>query len=236
MNSFYDEDELKQLGFRAVGDNVLISKKTSIYGAENISIGNNVRIDDFCILSGSITIGNYVHIAAFCALFGGGEGIVFMDFSGISSRVSIYAASDDYSGETMTNPTVPEKYKKVTQKQVVLNKHVIIGSGATVLPGVTLGEGTAVGAMSLVNKSTNPWGVYMGNPARLVIARSKNLLLLEEELLAEEGRKVSILFRIFSFQPQRNFSTINIIYFLIINPASIMKAGLRFYKNLLTYV
>lgn len=71
MSSFYSTDELSKIGFKHIGNNVLLSKKTSIYGVENISIGDNTRIDDFCILSGNITIGNYVHIAAFCSLFAG---------------------------------------------------------------------------------------------------------------------------------------------------------------------
>lgn len=187
MNSFYNEEELKQLGLGAAGHNVLISRKASIYGAENISIGNDVRVDDFCILSGNITIGNYVHIAAYSALYGGEKGIVIKDFSNVSSRVCIYAVSDDYSGESMTNPMIPDKYKNVIRKTVVINKHVIIGSGSTVLPGVTLGEGTSVGAMSLVNKSTEPWGIYVGIPAKFIKERSRNLLELEKEFLDNEG-------------------------------------------------
>ncbi|EAO54015.1 O-acetyltransferase (cell wall biosynthesis) [Bacillus thuringiensis serovar israelensis ATCC 35646] len=64
MNSFYSQEELKKIGFLSVGKNVLISKKASIYNPGAISIGNHVRIDDFCILSGKITIGSYSHISA----------------------------------------------------------------------------------------------------------------------------------------------------------------------------
>ena len=91
MTSFYDENELKEIGFKSYGENVKISRKSSIYGAEKISIGNNVRIDDFCILSGQIKLGNYIHIAAYSALYGGEDGIVIKDFANISSRVSIYS-------------------------------------------------------------------------------------------------------------------------------------------------
>ena len=85
-DSFYNQEELTALGFKAVGKNVLISRKTSIYGAQHISIGDNVRIDDFSLLSGQITIGSYVHIAAYVGLFGGG-GIVLDDFVGLSARI-----------------------------------------------------------------------------------------------------------------------------------------------------
>lgn len=79
MTSFYTEEELKGLGFRHIGNGVCISRKASIYGAQNISLGDHVRIDDFCILSGRIEIGSYVHVAAYTALYGGSDGIFIED-------------------------------------------------------------------------------------------------------------------------------------------------------------
>ena len=110
MNSFYRSDEIAQLGLCIYGKNVSISSKACIYGEKHIKIGNNVRIDDFCIISGNVTIGDNVHIAAYSALYGGDAGITIENFANISSRVCIYAVSDDYGGITMTNPTIPEKY------------------------------------------------------------------------------------------------------------------------------
>lgn len=181
--SFYSREELKQLGFKQLGKNVLISRKASIYGAEKMSIGNNVRIDDFCILSGKIVIGDFVHIAAYSALFGGSEGIELKNFSGLSSRCVIYASSDDYSGEFLTNPTIPDKYTNVINKKVVLEKHVIIGTGSSIMPGVIVGEGSAVGSMSLVNKPLQSWGIYCGVPCRKVKDRSMTLLDIEKEFI-----------------------------------------------------
>ena len=193
MNSFYSLEELKKLGFKSIGagcnDNdldVLLSKKASIYGIENISIGNHIRIDDFCILSGNVTIGNYVHIAAYCALFGGKSGIEIKDFSGVSSRTAIYAESDDYSGKALSNPTVPYEYRDVQGGKVVLEKHSIIGTGSTILPGVCVGEGTAVGSMSLVNKSLESWTIYIGIPCHKIKDRDKNLINLELKVIGKE--------------------------------------------------
>lgn len=183
MNSFYTIEELNNIGFENLGENVLISKKASIYGAGNISIGNNVRIDDFCILSGKIIIGNYVHIAAYSALFAGDEGIIFGDFTGISSRSVIYAASDDYSGEFLTNPTLSDEYRNVISKRVVLEKHALIGTNCTVLPGVTIKEGTSIGACSLITKNCDEWGIYVGIPAKRIKERSKKILDLEKQFL-----------------------------------------------------
>lgn len=190
MNSFYSIEELNDLRFKEIGCNVLISKKASIYGAENISIGSNVRIDDFCILSGKIAIGNNVHISAGTMMFAGNEGIILEDFIAISSRCAIYAVSDDYSGNALTNPMVPEKYRNVIGGTVVFKKHTIIGSGCTILPNITIGEGVSVGSMSLVNKSLDAWEIYAGIPCKKIKERSRKLLDLEKEYLREatEGR------------------------------------------------
>ena len=185
--SFYSEEELQELGLRRVGKNVFISKKTSIYGAEYISIGNNVRIDDYCILSGNITLGNYIHVAAFSALFGGKAGIVMKDYSGLSSRCVLYAESDDYSGNYLTNPTVNEEYVHRIAGRVVLNKHVIVGTGTSIMPAVEIGEGSAVGSMSLVNESLKAWGIYVGIPCKRIKDRSKRLLDLEQKFSKRDG-------------------------------------------------
>ncbi len=185
MNSFYSKSELQGLGLACFGENVLISRKVSIYGANNISIGSNVRIDDFCILSGKITLGNYIHIAAHSMLYGGDKGIILNDFAGLSANVVIYTSSDDYSGETMTNPMVPDQYKNVHNEEVIIERHVIIGTGCVVLPGVILKEGSSFGVMSLINKTSEPWSINAGIPYRKIKNRSKNLLSLEKRFLAE---------------------------------------------------
>ena len=73
------------------------------------------------------------------------------DFSGLSSRITIYSSNDDYSGNNMTNPSIPTEFTNVTHADVIIKKHAIIGSGSVILPGVTIEEGAAVGALSLVN-------------------------------------------------------------------------------------
>jgi galactoside O-acetyltransferase len=185
LNSFYSIDELRGLGFKRFGQNVLISRKASIYGAESMTIGNDVRIDDFCIISGKITIGNYVHISAYTAMYGGDKGITIHDFCSISSRTAVYSVTDDYSGEAMTNPMVPARYRKVQSEEVVVEKHTIIGSGCVVLPGVVLKEGSSFGAMTLINSSSEPWSINTGIPYKKIKDRSRELLNMEKEFLLE---------------------------------------------------
>ena len=109
-------------------------------------------------------------------LFGGNDGIVFEDYTGLSSRSAVYAESDDYSGQYFTNPMLPEEYRHIIGGGVVVKKHAIIGSGCTILPNVIIGEGAAVGSMSLIIKSLDAWGIYAGIPAKWIKARSKELL------------------------------------------------------------
>lgn len=185
--SAYTSEELRDIGFSRCGEHVQISRKASFYRPDRIAIGHHVRIDDFCVLSageGGIEIGNYVHIATFCSLIGAGK-IVLSDFSGLSARVSIYSSNDDYSGRHMTNPTIPACFTGVVHSDVVIGRHAIVGAGAVVLPGVTLEDGVAIGALSLVKKRCQEFGIYFGAPARRIGQRKRTLLELEQELLQE---------------------------------------------------
>ncbi len=179
-------DVLEAMGFAALGNDLHISDRAAFYGCAHITLGNNVRIDDFCVLSagqGGISIGNHVHVAVYSCLIGQGR-ITLSDLCNISSRVSIYSSSDDYSGATMTNPTIPDRYKNVLHADVMIGKHVIIGSGSVVLPGVTVEQGAAIGALSLVREDCSAFGIYVGTPARRVRERLRGLLEHEARFLA----------------------------------------------------
>lgn len=118
---FYSSAELIGLGCASVGRRVQVSKRAEFHNFCG-SIGDNVRIDDFCILKGKVIIGSFVHISAFC-LVGGTKGCVtFEDFSGLAARVSIYTGTDNYSGDNLTNPTVPQAYRDVLAGDVFLGR------------------------------------------------------------------------------------------------------------------
>jgi acetyltransferase-like isoleucine patch superfamily enzyme len=181
--AYYTQIELKELGFKYIGKNVKISNKASIYNCEQISIDDNSRIDDFCVVSGKIKIGKNVHITPMCLVAGGEKGIVFEDFTTIAYGVQIFTQSDDYSGKTMTNSTIPSKYKNEYKKKVILKKYSIVGAGSIIMPSVTLAKGTSIGAMSLVLKDTKSWSIYVGNPAKKLKKRKKDLLILKKQYL-----------------------------------------------------
>lgn len=178
---FLTPNQLRDLGLKSFGENVLISDKASIYSPHLISIGSHVRIDDFCILSGEITLGSYIHIGAYCGLYGK-FGIRMDDFTGLSPRCTLFSASDDFSGDYLISPMVPEEFTNVFGGMIIINKFSQIGAGTIILPDVTIEVGVAVGAMSLVTKSLVSWSIYGGCPVRLLKKRSLNLLELASKL------------------------------------------------------
>jgi len=184
---FLSQQQLESMGFRSLGKNVRISDKAAIYNPEQIEIGDHSRIDDFCVVSGKVSIGRNVHIAVFCNVAGGSEGITFEDFSGLAYGCHVFSQSDDYTGRTLTNPTVPARFKREFKKAVRLGRHCIVGTNSLIFPGVILAEGCSVGAMSMVTKSTEEWGVYSGIPARRLKDRKRDLLVLEQAYLDSEG-------------------------------------------------
>jgi len=175
--SFLSSEELATIGFKFVGNNVLISRFARFYSANTIEIGDNVRIDDFCILSGNIKLGNYIHISAYTALYGK-FGIVLEDFTGLSPRCIIFSATDDFSGDYLIGPMVSEKFTNVKGGKVLIKKYSQLGSGCIVFPNVTISEGVSVGAMSLITKDLDEWYIYVGVPAKIIKKRTKDLLKL----------------------------------------------------------
>lgn len=187
--SFLTATELDGLGLASLGKGSKISRRASIYGAARLHIGENVRIDDFVVISageGGIRIGSHVHIAVFGLLMGAAH-IELRDFANLSSRVTLYSSSDDFSGHHMTSPVIPARFTGVTNAPVTIGRHALLGTGCTLLPGVTIGDGTAVGAMTLVKNSLEPYGIFAGSPIRRIGDRSRKLLELEAEFIRERA-------------------------------------------------
>ncbi len=161
------QNQAYTLNFRSIGEDVMIWPLAKIVAPEVISIGDSVIIDDFVLLMGGADtrIGSFVHISCHASVVGGGE-LVMEDFSGLSGGVRVYTGSDDYTAPFLTNPTVPEPYRVTLRSFVHVRKHAVIGTNSVILPGVTVGEGAAIGANSLVTKDCEPWTIYFGSPVR----------------------------------------------------------------------
>lgn len=185
---YYNTNHLRDMNFKSVGENVQIGRNCIIVGLENITLGSNIRIDGLTTIvaqNGQLVIGDYVHIGGSCHLTCASS-VTLESFSGLSQGVRIYSATDDYSGGALTNPTVPREFTNVKSAPVTLRRHVIIGSGSVILPGVEVGEGSSVGALSLVTRSLASWGVFSGCPARKISNRSNKLLEMEQQLLSQK--------------------------------------------------
>jgi acetyltransferase-like isoleucine patch superfamily enzyme len=181
-DAFYTENDLREFGFSRLGTNVRIAKSVCVVGKSNVSLGNNVRIDSYTILvatgEGKLHIGSHVHVGGH-GYINATHGVCIEDFVNISQGCRLYSGSDDYSGGTLTNPTIPSSLKQLSTGPVRLEQHVIVGSGSVVLPNVCVGCGSAIGALSLVKVSLPPWGIYAGCPVRKIKDRSQELLKLE---------------------------------------------------------
>ncbi len=191
MNSYLTKEELENVGFSSLGEDILISRKCSFYNPERIKISSHVRIDDFCMVSvgseGYLDIGNYVHIAAFCAIYASSK-ISLDDFSGLSARCTIFGSTDDFVFGYLTNPTVPESFRKVKTADVHIGKHCVIGSNSIIMPGVSIGDYSSIGAFSFVNRNVQENIVASGNPLKKLLLRNTLLLReLEKQLLSPDS-------------------------------------------------
>ena len=186
LGALYSRDELEQM-FGSVGENVSINRSVIFYSPKRISLGSHVRIDCFGLISAGekgMEFGDHVHISSYCCLIGSGGKIHLESFTGLASRSTLYTATDDFSDGYMTGPTIPDEYRNVRTGDVVLRKHVVVGCGSVVLPGVTIGLAATVGALSLVRKSVPEFAIVAGNPLRIIGQRNRRILDLEKEFLA----------------------------------------------------
>lgn len=185
--------ELSALGLSRTGKNVLIDSRALILNPKKISIGDNSRIDAFAVISAgeeSITIGKHVHISHSTRIYGS-SGVEIHDFVGISSGVAIFTISDDYSSPVLNNPTVPNAFRKVKSGKVVIGRASLVGANSVILPGVSLGNGSSVGALSLVNKSVPDGWIVSGNPIRKISKRDPqdiDILINQYEINVRETK------------------------------------------------
>jgi len=165
------------------GRRVLIKKTVRLINPEAISLGDNVMIDDFVIIHAGedVELKGNNQIAAHSEIFGR-FGVVLERYATLASRVGVYTESDDYSGGSLTNPTIPDRYKPGFHgAPVLLDEFAIVGTNSTLLPGAGLAKGTAVGGHSLVRSALDEWGIYAGVPARFIKPRSRDVLALAKE-------------------------------------------------------
>lgn len=175
---------------------VRIFEPTVIINIDNIEFGKYVIIDSFVLIQAKkkLKIGDHVHIPSFSSITGGGK-LVMEDYSGLSSGVRVFTGSDDFKDWGFGNPTIDEKFRNVQVGEVLIRKFAIIGANSVILPNIEIGEGTAVGAGSVVTKNLEPWGIYIGN--KKIGERNKEEVLknLEDFLSRNELERIGPYFK-----------------------------------------
>lgn len=157
----------------------VISRNIHSYGT--LSVGKNCRIDDGCIFTGNVEIGDYVHVGPYCVFHGGG-GIKVGDYSGFSGGCMIYTTSDDFSGNFLFGPNLPDDVRNVKTVPLEIGRYVIFGARSTVITVNHIPDGVAIGAHALLMKEPKAWSIYAGNPARKIKERSSRCVALSETL------------------------------------------------------
>lgn len=148
-SGFFSTPELEFMGFKRVGKNTQISRKCSFYSARG-SIGDNVRIDDFCIFKGEVHLGDYVHICAYCMLSGVAAPISIGHLSILAARCSVYSASNDHASDRLGAPLAPDEYTKQHKGPVKIGLAVLVGAHCVILPNTNVGDCAGIGAGCIV--------------------------------------------------------------------------------------
>tara|TARA_Y100001958_G_C21238367_1_gene565382 strand:- start:1326 stop:1922 length:597 start_codon:yes stop_codon:yes gene_type:complete len=186
--SFLTKYQLSLIRFKSIGRNVLIDSTVMIPNPENVSIGDNVRIDFNTILSASknsqIILNNNVHIAPFNLIYAGNNHqIVFHNHSGIAAGCKLFGKTEDYHGEFLMNPTHESEDLRIIEGDIILQKFATLGCNSTVFPNSIIPEGTVFGSHSLYNgkKQLDEWSIYTGTPVSFFKRREKSCKILAEK-------------------------------------------------------
>lgn len=148
-----------------------IRNKKHIHIGNGLTTGYGCRIEAHplnsnikkCLIFGTnIELNDYVHIAA-------GEKIIIGNNVLIASKVFISDINHgNYTDTNQDNPLTVPNIRKLSTKPLIIEDNVWIGESVSILPGVTIGKGSIIGANSLVSKSVPPFSIAVGNPARVI--------------------------------------------------------------------
>lgn len=178
-NRFWDRERLATQGFKCVGKHVQIDQDAIFINPQFIEIGDRTRIDMGVLISAGpkgVRLGCNVHLGTNSLLFGGRGRIEIHSFGGVSSQVRIYTVTDNYLGDSLSGPTVPDEFKDMNEGNVILEKNVMIGSGSLLLPSVRMHEGSVCCAHTVVTHDVPECIVIAGHPARRILKRNLDIL------------------------------------------------------------
>ncbi|MEO8662675.1 MAG: acyltransferase [Bryobacteraceae bacterium] len=142
-----------------VGENVKIAQFVNLYGC---SIGNDTKIGAFVEVQKNATIGNRCKISSHSFIC---EGVTIEDNVFIGHGVMFI--NDTYPRATTDGGQIQTESDWAVENTLV-ERGASIGSGATILARVTVGQNAIVGAGSVVTRSVAPNTIVAGNPARVL--------------------------------------------------------------------
>jgi len=156
-----------------------------IHNGTNLSVGDHSQIDDFAFVHAGkmCKIGRFVHIASFVSITGGGQ-FSIDDFSGFSAGCRVITGTDEVA-PFLTGPIAHRELIEDVTSYVTIGKHVIVGTNAVIFPGLTIGDGAAIGACATVRKDLAPWGIYAGEPLRRIGERDRDAILEKKRLFLQ---------------------------------------------------
>lgn len=164
--------------YRGFGIDIFIHDTVIIKHPQLCDIGSHNAIDNGVTISTELIMGDYIHIAPYVVVIGGKKSkLVLNDFSFVASGTKIVCGSEDYTGSGLVGPTIPEEYRELTYSTVTFEKYAGCGVNCSIMPGVTLAEGSILGANSLLTKDTEPWTIYVGSPAKPVKIRDREKII-----------------------------------------------------------
>lgn len=174
--------------FKKYGKDVFIHETAIIKHPQLVEIGNHIAIDNGVTISTQMVMGDYIHIAPYVVIIGGKTTqLKLNDFSFVASATKIIMGSEDYTGGGLVGPTIPIKYRELIFEDVTFERFAGCGVNCTIMPGVTLAEGSVIGAHSLIMEDTEPWTIYVGSPAKPIKVRDRSKIIEYSKKLGYEN-------------------------------------------------
>ncbi len=160
------------------GNDVYINETTLISRPHLVRLGNHIGIDFGFVCTTQLDIGDYVHISPHVSVIGGARAsLVVEEFCFISTGARMICGSDLFQGDGLIGPIIPEEYQdKRIEEPIVLKRFSGVCANSVVMSGVTMGEGSVLGANSFLKESTEPWTIYAGSPAKPIKKRKKETM------------------------------------------------------------
>lgn len=171
--------EYQYINLKSIGCNVYISSNVEIRRPKLVEIGNHVAIDSGFYCTTSLITKDYIHIGPYVTVIGGEHGKCTLgNFTTIAAGSRLICGSDMHLGDGLIGPTIPNEFRDtVIVKPIIFEDFASIGTNVVVNPGVTLSQGSVIGANSFVTKDTEPWTIYIGNPAKPIKLRKKGIMI-----------------------------------------------------------